>query len=158
MRPNDYNELKACYQTKNEYPVFSNSISIRAYCHVIKNHSAFRDCKRKTRISVSAVLPDSVFTCKPDGSMNLFQKGFRYFRLLMLIAKLLCCQWTGVSNSMWVAIWKLSRKSGLIRLNYSSHFILWYQTYVLPKALNVLGILGRCILGCPVFNSKKKRF
>lgn len=75
----------------------------------------------------------------------------------MLIAKLLCCQWTGVSNSMWDAIWKPSRKSGLIRLNYSSHFILWYQTYVLPKALNVPGILGRCILGRHIFNSKKKK-
>lgn len=103
------------------------------------------------------MFPDSIFTCKLDGSMNLFQKGFRYFRLLMLIAKWLCCQWTGVSNSMWAAIWKPSRKSGLIRLNYSSHFILWYQTYVLPKALNVRGILGRCILGRYIFNSKKKK-
>ncbi|XP_036927284.1 uncharacterized protein LOC119004469 isoform X2 [Acanthopagrus latus] len=55
---------------------------------------------------------------------RMLHEGFRYFRLLMLIAKWLCCQWTGVSNSMWAAIWKPSRKSGLIRLNYSSHFIL----------------------------------
>lgn len=73
--------------------------------------------KRKKEICIRAGFMRA-FVCKPWGCRNLFQR-IVHSRLLMLIAKLFWCQWTGVCLIPRELQSGGHPNTGLIRLNHS---------------------------------------